>query len=70
MPRWEVHTEVRDITIDIAVDNTLCDNLFFEDGTPVLPMPSTYYTLAGDKISYNGEHWGKCRGTTHRCIFC
>lgn len=48
----------RDITIDIAVDNTLCDNLFFEDGTPVLPMPSTYYTLAGDKISYNGEHWG------------
>ena len=36
----------RDITIDIAVDNTLCDNLFFEDGTPVLPMPSTYYTLA------------------------
>lgn len=48
----------RDITIDIAVDNTLCDNLFFEDGTSVLPMPSTYYTLAGDKISYNGEHWG------------
>ena len=40
------------------MDNTLCDNLFFEDGTPVLPMPSTYYTLAGDKISYNGEHWG------------
>ena len=30
----------------------------FEDGTPVLSMPSTYYTLAGDKISYNGEHWG------------
>lgn len=21
-------------------------------------MPSTYYTLAGDKIKYNGEHWG------------
>lgn len=48
----------RNITIDIAVDNTLCDNLFFEDGSPVLPMPSTYYTLAGDKIKYNGEHWG------------
>lgn len=48
----------RNITIDIAVDNTLCDNLFFEDGSPVLPMPSTYYTLAGDKIKYNGDHWG------------
>ncbi|HJD75810.1 MAG TPA: DUF5627 domain-containing protein [Bacteroides reticulotermitis] len=48
----------RNITIDIAVDNTLCDNLFFEDGTPVLPMPSTHYSLAGDKIDYKGEHWG------------
>ena len=34
----------RNITIDIAVDNTLCDNLFFEDGSPVLPMPSTRIT--------------------------
>lgn len=49
----------RNITIDIAVDNTLCDNLYFEDGiTPVLPMPSAYYTLSGNKIEYKGEHWG------------
>lgn len=48
----------KNITVDIAVDNTLCDNLFFEDGTPVLPMPSDYYTLGGDKINYNGALWG------------
>lgn len=38
------------IAIDYVVDNTLCDNLFFEDGSPVTPMPSNYYTLGGDQI--------------------
>lgn len=48
----------RDITVDIAVDNTLCDNLTFEDGSPVLPMPENYYQLGGNQIKYNGDHWG------------
>lgn len=48
----------KQITLDIAVDNTLCDNLYFEDGTPVLPMPSTHYNILGDKINYNGNLWG------------
>lgn len=50
----------RDITVDVAVDNALCDNLYFEDGvTPVLPLPDTHYRIAGEsKIRYNGNHWG------------
>lgn len=48
----------RDITVDIEVDNSLCDNLYYEDGSPVLPMPSNYYSLSSDKINYNGDHWG------------
>ncbi|WP_307757556.1 DUF5627 domain-containing protein [uncultured Mediterranea sp.] len=50
--------EGRDIKLDIAVDNTLCDNLFFEDGSSVLPMPENYYSLADNKIYFNGEHQG------------
>jgi hypothetical protein len=38
-------------TIDIAVDHSLCDNLFFKGtSNPVLPMPANYYTLAANKI--------------------
>lgn len=48
----------RDITLEIAVDNTLCDNLYFEDGNPVLPMPDDYYELAGNTISFNGGFRG------------
>lgn len=50
--------EGKNITLDVAVDNTLCDNLFYEDGAPVLALPSTHYSLLGDKINYNGAHWG------------
>ncbi len=34
-------------TLDIVVDNSLCSKLTFESaaGSPVLPMPSIYYTL-------------------------
>lgn len=45
-----VYKNQKNISIDIAVDNGLCDNLFFEDGSPVQAMPSNYYTLAGSKI--------------------
>ncbi len=36
----------RDLRIDIEVDNSLTDNLTFEDGTPVKAMPSEYYELS------------------------
>lgn len=48
----------RDITLEIAVDNTLCDHLYFEDGSRVLPMPDDYYELAGNTISFNGGFQG------------
>lgn len=38
------------ISIGVTVDNTLCDNLYFEDGTPVQAMPSNYYSLAAGQI--------------------
>ena len=53
----------RDAYVDIVVDETLCDNLFFMDVNgnaekPVLPMPSPYYTLLSNKIPYNGDPRG------------
>ncbi len=53
----------RDAYVDIVVDETLCDNLFFTDDggnadEPVRPMPKEYYTLLDNKISYNGEPRG------------
>ena len=50
-------------TVDIVVDETLCDNLWFADEnadatTPVLPMPTSYYRLLDNKITYNGENMG------------
>lgn len=43
------------VNVDIKVDNTLCDNLFYSDGSEVKAMPSSYYSLASNKISYNGD---------------
>jgi hypothetical protein len=53
----------RDAYVDIAVDETLCDNLFFTDeggnaDEPVRPMPKEYYTLLDSKIPYNGDSRG------------
>ncbi len=53
----------RNAYVDIAVDESLCDNLFFTDeggnaAEPVRPMPKEYYTLSDCKISYNGEPRG------------
>ena len=53
-----VFANKKNITIDIAVDKTLCDNLYYSytsasDNVPVKAMPSNYYTLSGDKISLN-----------------
>lgn len=53
----------RDAVVDIKVDPTLCDNLWFVDegGNPdhrVTPLPADYYTLQSSVIPYNGEPRG------------
>ena len=53
----------RNATVQIAVDESLCDNLWFVDAggnasSPVLPMPTSYYQLASNTISYNGKPRG------------
>ena len=48
----------KDVVIDIDVDNSLVENLYFADGSPVQAMPENYYTLAGDKLEYGGTHLG------------
>jgi len=45
----------RDITLELEVDNSLCNNLYFEDGvTPVTPMPKEYYNLSSTTMHYEG----------------
>ena len=53
----------RNAVVDIVVDESLCDNLYFTDeggnaDEPVLPMPTSYYTLASNSIPYNGDSRG------------
>ena len=45
-------------TVEIAVDPTLCDGLTFEDGSPVTPMPSDYYTLSTTSLQFKGTFKG------------
>lgn len=60
----------KDITAEVAVDNSLCDNLFFEDGvTPVKPMPAEYYTLSGNTITYGGNLQGKLQVKLNDAFF-
>ena len=53
----------RDAYADIAIDEKLCNNLYFVDeggnaAEPVRPMPQNYYQLLSDKIPYNGDSRG------------
>ncbi|MDE6002370.1 MAG: DUF1735 domain-containing protein, partial [Prevotella sp.] len=53
----------RDAVVDIVVDESLCDNLWFVDGggnpsEPVRPMPKEYYSLLSNSIPYNGDARG------------
>ena len=50
----------RDASVDIVVDESLCDNLYFTDeggnaAAPVLPLPKNYYSLLSNSIPYNGD---------------
>ena len=53
----------RDAYVDIVVDESLCDNLYYMDANgnaedPVLPMPKSYYNLLSSKIPYDGDSRG------------
>lgn len=53
----------RDAVVDIVVDESLCDNLYYtnefgEVAAPVRPMPNEYYSLSGNTIPYNGDSRG------------
>ena len=42
-------------SVTVAVDESLCNNLFYEDGvTPVKAMPSSYYQLSTTTLNFNG----------------
>ena len=41
-------------SVQIAVDNSLVQNLTFDDGTPVKAMPDSYYTLSTNTLNFNG----------------
>lgn len=50
----------RNATVNIIVDESLCNNLYFlDDGgypsEPVTPLKKEYYTLLSDVIPYNGD---------------
>jgi hypothetical protein len=55
-----VYENDKKIDIEIAVDNSLCSNLFFDGAftVPVQPMPANYYTLSGDQILLNQKLQG------------
>ena len=42
----------------IAVDPTLVNNLTFADGSAVKAMPTSYYQLSGNTLSFNGSFKG------------
>lgn len=46
-----VYKNKKRIGIDVVVDNALCNNLYFEDGSAVESMPANYYTLAANTIT-------------------
>ena len=48
----------RKATVNVAVDNSLCDNLTFADGTPVMAMPEKYYQLSTTAFNFNGGMQG------------
>ena len=48
----------RNATVNVAVDNSLCDNLTFADGTPVKAMPKKYYQLSTTAFNFNGGMQG------------
>ena len=53
----------RNATVDVVIDESLCDNLFFIDANgnvadSVRPLPRNCYNLLASKIDYNGDQRG------------
>lgn len=46
-------------SVQIAVDNSLVNNLTFADGSPVKAMPENYYSLSSTNLPFNGTFNGK-----------
>ena len=59
----------RDVVIGIEVDETLGENVYFPDGTPVKVMPKEYYELSSDKLDYAGTHMGGVEVTLKKEFF-
>ena len=59
----------KDVIIAIDVDNSLAENVYFPDGTPVKAMPENYYTLSTDKLDYAGTHMGGVEVTLTDAFF-
>lgn len=49
----------KDIKVEIKVDESLCDNLYFNDGTKIQPMPSSYYNILNTTLDYAGTFNGR-----------
>lgn len=45
-----VYENTKDVTIDISIDNNLCNGVTYESGEDIVPMPSHYYTVSGNQI--------------------
>lgn len=43
-----VYKNKKNIVVNFKIDESLCDNLFFESGVAVKPMPSTHYKLSSN----------------------
>jgi len=46
-----VYANKKNRVIDFIVDESLCDDLYFENGNRIIPMPTEYYRLAGNQIT-------------------
>lgn len=47
-----------DAKIDVNIDESLTDGLYFEDGTKVKPMPKDYYEASGNVLDFAGNYRG------------
>ena len=44
-----------DFKVQVSVDETLCNNLYYEDGTAVKALPQSYYQLSSSTSTYVGK---------------
>lgn len=44
--------------IDVKIDESLTDGLYFEDGTKIKPLPTDYYEVSGNVLDYAGKFRG------------